>query len=130
MLEVSPAAPPFRGPPWVLEELKTTVERRNKSFGLKCKVIKRKALSLEVPADIILDMDSGHRDNIAHLQDLAEDEDFNAGHIPEVPDTVNMAGVLDGSERIEISHAGGEFRSLEEDLEEDTNDEYSKGKAR
>lgn len=31
---------------------------------------------------------------------------------------MNMGDILDGSARIEISHAGGEFVSLEEGIEE------------
>lgn len=77
-------------------------------------------------------MEAEQRDNLQHFQTLAEDDDFDAGRISEGPDTVDMAGILDGSERIEISHEGGEFRSLEEDLEEHADDERenSKGKAR
>lgn len=67
-------------------------------------------------------MDGEHRAAFDHLQDLADDDDFDASH---PGNFVNMEGVLDGSERIEIRHAGGEFgpHSLEQDIEEDTDDE-------
>ncbi|KAJ6600447.1 hypothetical protein DFH09DRAFT_901486 [Mycena vulgaris] len=75
-------------------------------------------------------MEAGHREAFEQLQGLAEDDDFNAGHMPSAPNFVNMDGVLDGSERIEISHAGGEFSSLEQDIEEDTDDENVEAKAK
>lgn len=75
-------------------------------------------------------MEADHREAFNHLQDLAEDDDFDAGHIPDAPNTVSMDGVLDGSERIQLSHAGGEFGSLEQDIEEDTDDEGVQAKAK
>lgn len=70
-------------------------------------------------------MDPEHRDSFDRLQDLAANDDFDAGHMPDV---VSMDGVLNGSERINISHAGGEFGTLEEDIEEDTDGEEEKAK--
>jgi hypothetical protein len=65
------------------------------------------------------DMDPEHREGMERLQSLAANEDFHAGDMSEAPNMVNMGGVLDGSERIELS----EFGSLEQDLEEDSGDE-------
>ncbi|KAJ7708496.1 hypothetical protein B0H14DRAFT_3082218 [Mycena olivaceomarginata] len=67
-------------------------------------------------------MDVDGLEGLQHLQGLAEDEDFDPNN-SNTPNMVNMGGVLNGSERIELSHAGGELGSLEEDLEEDTDDE-------
>ncbi|KAJ7814778.1 hypothetical protein B0H14DRAFT_3476791 [Mycena olivaceomarginata] len=64
-------------------------------------------------------MEDGQRENLEHLQSLAEDDDFNPGELPDFPNVVNMADVLGGSERIELSHAGGELGSLEDGIEED-----------
>ncbi|KAJ7697754.1 hypothetical protein B0H14DRAFT_3529204 [Mycena olivaceomarginata] len=61
-------------------------------------------------------MDADSLEGLEHLQGLAEDEEFDRGN-SSTPNIVNMDGVLDGSERIELSHAGGEFGTLEEDLE-------------
>ncbi|KAJ7512593.1 hypothetical protein B0H11DRAFT_1699088 [Mycena galericulata] len=74
-------------------------------------------------------MEAGQREEFEQLQALAEDDDFDPGHMPNAPNFVNMDGVLDGSERIEISHAGGEFSSLEEDIVEGTGDNAAKAKA-
>ncbi|KAJ7445131.1 hypothetical protein B0H11DRAFT_1746932 [Mycena galericulata] len=74
-------------------------------------------------------MEAGQRKAFEQLQALAEDDDFDPGHMPSAPNFVNMDGVLDGSERIEISHAGGEFSSLEEDIVEGTGDGEAKAKA-
>ncbi|KAJ6600993.1 hypothetical protein DFH09DRAFT_1243004 [Mycena vulgaris] len=68
-------------------------------------------------------MEPDHHKGFDHLQGLAEDDDFDAGHLPDAANTVSMDGVLDGSERLKLSHAGGEFGSLEADIEEDTKDE-------
>jgi hypothetical protein len=76
------------------------------------------------------DMDPEHREGMERLQSLAADEDFHAGDMSEAPSMVNMGGILDGSERIELSHAGGEFGSLEQDLEEDSGDDNPPAKAR
>jgi hypothetical protein len=64
-------------------------------------------------------MEDGHRENLEHLQALADDDDFHAGDAPRFPNIVTMSGVLAGSERIELSHAGGEFSSLEQGIEDD-----------
>ncbi|KAJ7238535.1 hypothetical protein B0H12DRAFT_1075290 [Mycena haematopus] len=64
-------------------------------------------------------MDAEHREGLERLQSLAEDDDFCAGDMPEAPNMVNMEDILDGSARIELSHAGGEFVSLEQGIEED-----------
>ncbi|KAJ7799715.1 hypothetical protein B0H14DRAFT_3491386 [Mycena olivaceomarginata] len=74
-------------------------------------------------------MDVDGLEGLQHLQGLAEDEDFDPNN-SNTPNMVNMGGVLNGSERIELSHAGGELGSLEEDLEEDTDDESSEAKTR
>ncbi|KAJ7484572.1 hypothetical protein FB451DRAFT_1436491 [Mycena latifolia] len=63
-------------------------------------------------------MEAEHRETLEHLQGLAEDDDFDVNNIPAGPTLVNMDGVLDGSERIELSHAGGEFGAWEDDIEE------------
>jgi hypothetical protein len=68
-------------------------------------------------------MEGGQRQHLERLQALAEDDDFHAGDPPEFPNTVDIASVLAGSERIELSHAGGEMGSLEEGIEEDWVDE-------
>lgn len=76
-----------------------------------------------------VDMDVDSLEGLQHLQGLVEDEDFDPNN-SNTPNMVNMGGVLNGSERIELSHAGGELGSLEEDLEEDTDDESSEAKTR
>jgi hypothetical protein len=63
-------------------------------------------------------METGQRDAVMNLQGLAEDNDFDAGG-----SHVNMEAVLEGSERIEISHAGGEMGSWEDDIEEGSDEE-------
>ncbi|KAJ7787485.1 hypothetical protein B0H14DRAFT_3095373 [Mycena olivaceomarginata] len=75
-------------------------------------------------------MEDGQRENLEHLQSLAEDDDFNPGELPDFPNVVNMADVLGGSERIELSHAGGELGSLEDGIEEDWVDEDTRTKYR
>ncbi|KAJ7462181.1 hypothetical protein B0H11DRAFT_1735562 [Mycena galericulata] len=75
-------------------------------------------------------MEPGHREAFTQLQDLAEDDNFDAGHAPGAPNFVSMEGVLEGSEHIELSHAGGEFNPLEQDIEEDTDDEGVGAKAK
>lgn len=72
-------------------------------------------------------MDAEHRDNFDRLQDLAADDNFNPGNHP-ASNTISMDGVLDGSERIELSHAGGEFGSLEQDIEEDAEEDEEKAR--
>ncbi|KAJ7432685.1 hypothetical protein FB451DRAFT_1196858 [Mycena latifolia] len=64
------------------------------------------------------DMEEEHRETLEHLQGLAEDDDFDPNNIPAAPTLVNMDRVLDGSERIELSHVGGEFGAWEDDIEE------------
>jgi hypothetical protein len=63
-------------------------------------------------------METAQRDAVMNLQGLAEDDDFDAGG-----SHVNMEGVLEGSERIEISHTGGEMGSWEDDIEEGSDEE-------
>ncbi|KAJ7334625.1 hypothetical protein DFH08DRAFT_813699 [Mycena albidolilacea] len=75
-------------------------------------------------------MEVEHREGLERLQTLGEDDDFDPGHLPDAPNMVNMGDILDGSARIEISHAGGEFGSLEEDIEEDSGDDNAEAKAR
>jgi hypothetical protein len=74
---------------------------------------------------IHLDMETGQRDAVTNLQGLAEDADFNAGATH-----FDMEGVLDGSEHIDISHAGGEMGSWEDDIEEGSNEEGPEVKKR
>lgn len=57
-------------------------------------------------------MDAGERATLAYIQNLASEESED---LP--PPVLSLNDVLDGSERLDISHAGGEFASLEEDLE-------------
>jgi hypothetical protein len=64
-------------------------------------------------------MDDGDREELSHLQSLADDDDFHAGDAPNFPDMVNIDGFLTGAERADLSHAGGELGSLEQDIEED-----------
>ncbi|KAJ7455142.1 hypothetical protein FB451DRAFT_1184469 [Mycena latifolia] len=75
-------------------------------------------------------MDAEHQEGFERLQDLAADENFRAGDVPETPNMVNMGDILDGSARIEISHAGGEFASLEQEVEDASGDEDAGSKAR
>ncbi|KAJ6603535.1 hypothetical protein DFH09DRAFT_1242787 [Mycena vulgaris] len=75
-------------------------------------------------------MDAGHREGFDQLQSLAAGNDFHAGDVLEAPNMVSMADVLDGSAWIEISHAGGEFASLEQDVEENSGGEGAGTKAR
>ncbi|KAJ7821992.1 hypothetical protein B0H14DRAFT_3471049 [Mycena olivaceomarginata] len=74
-------------------------------------------------------MDADGLQGLEHLQGLADDDDFDPTNL-NTPNFVNMEGVLNGSEQIELSHAGGELGSLEEDLEEDTDDESAGAKTR
>ncbi|KAF8137980.1 hypothetical protein K438DRAFT_1996564 [Mycena galopus ATCC 62051] len=64
-------------------------------------------------------MEDDSRADLDHLQSLAEDDDFHAGDLPHFPDFVDVGDILTGAERAEFSHAGGEFASLEEEIEED-----------
>ncbi|KAJ7429411.1 hypothetical protein B0H11DRAFT_2409247 [Mycena galericulata] len=73
-------------------------------------------------------MEPSDREAFDQLQALAEDDDFDPDHPPGAPNVVSMEGVLDGSERIELSHAGGEFSGLEQGIEEDTEDEGDEAK--
>ncbi|KAJ6493862.1 hypothetical protein DFH09DRAFT_1104322 [Mycena vulgaris] len=54
-------------------------------------------------------MDAEHQEGFDRLQNLATDDDFHAGDVPEAP---NM-----------ISHASSEFTSLEQDIEDDSGNE-------
>ncbi|KAJ7075097.1 hypothetical protein B0H15DRAFT_956756 [Mycena belliarum] len=75
-------------------------------------------------------MAPGHMEGLVHLQSLAEDDNFHGGENGEAPNMVNMEGVLEGSERVELSHAGGELGSLEQDLEEDSGNDDPSRRAR
>ncbi|KAJ7147203.1 hypothetical protein C8R43DRAFT_953380 [Mycena crocata] len=66
-------------------------------------------------------MDPEKRESLQHLRDLADDDDFDAGNIPNAPDMVNMDDILDGTTQVEMSHA-------EEDSGDD-NDEVRAKKA-
>ncbi|KAJ7259116.1 hypothetical protein B0H12DRAFT_1070048 [Mycena haematopus] len=75
-------------------------------------------------------MDAEHREGLERLQSLAEDDNFCAGDMPEAPNMVNMEDILDGSARIELSHAGGEFVSLEQGIEEDIWEDEDDGRTK
>ncbi|KAJ7802572.1 hypothetical protein B0H14DRAFT_3488346 [Mycena olivaceomarginata] len=64
-------------------------------------------------------MEDGAREELQHLQSLAEDDDFHAGDAPDFPNMMNMDDILTGAEQADLSHAGGELGSLEDDIEED-----------
>jgi hypothetical protein len=74
-------------------------------------------------------MDADGLQGLEHLQGLADDDDFDPTNL-NTPNFVNMESMLNGSEQIELSYAGGELGSLEEDLEEDTDDESAGAKTR
>ncbi|KAJ7742389.1 hypothetical protein B0H14DRAFT_2637652 [Mycena olivaceomarginata] len=74
-------------------------------------------------------MDADGLQGLKHLQGLADDDDFDPSNL-NTANFVTMEGVLNGSEQIELSHAGGELGSLEEDLEVDTDDESAGAKTR
>ncbi|KAJ7814401.1 hypothetical protein B0H14DRAFT_3477070 [Mycena olivaceomarginata] len=76
------------------------------------------------------DMQAEELEGLDHLQSLAEDENFHAGDLPPDVNMINMEDVLDGSERIELSHGGGEFLSLEQDLEANSGDDDDEKKKR
>ncbi|KAJ7099644.1 hypothetical protein C8R43DRAFT_1141454 [Mycena crocata] len=69
-------------------------------------------------------------EQLAHLRAVAADDDFDAGNMPERPGVVNMADVLTGRTRIDLSHAGGEMGNLEQDIEEDSGDDDEEKKKR
>jgi hypothetical protein len=54
-------------------------------------------------------MDSVERADLVHVQNLAGDEDDD-----DPPASMYARNVLDGSERVDISNAGGDFLFLEE----------------
>ncbi|KAF8128329.1 hypothetical protein K438DRAFT_2000344 [Mycena galopus ATCC 62051] len=64
-------------------------------------------------------MEEGHRQDLEHLQSLAEDDDFHTGDAPSLPNLVNVDDILMGAEQADLSHARGEMGSLEEDIEQD-----------
>jgi hypothetical protein len=64
-------------------------------------------------------MDDENREELSHLQTLADDDDFHAGDAPNFPEMINVDDFLTGAEQVDLSHAGGELGSLEEDIEED-----------
>ncbi|KAJ7857422.1 hypothetical protein B0H14DRAFT_3085219 [Mycena olivaceomarginata] len=68
-------------------------------------------------------MEDDTRADLDHLQSLAEDDDFHAGDVANFPEMVDVGDILTGTQRAELSHAGGEFSSLEEGIEEDWVDE-------
>ncbi|KAJ7807677.1 hypothetical protein B0H14DRAFT_2609473 [Mycena olivaceomarginata] len=70
-------------------------------------------------------METGQCDAVMNLQGLAEDPDFDAGATH-----FDMEGVLDGSECIDISHAGGEMGSWEDNIEEGSDEEGPEVKRR
>ncbi|KAJ7788156.1 hypothetical protein B0H14DRAFT_3504535 [Mycena olivaceomarginata] len=64
-------------------------------------------------------MDDENREELSHLQSLADDDDFHAGDAPNFPTMVNINDFLTRAEQADLSHAGGELGSLEQDIEED-----------
>jgi hypothetical protein len=64
-------------------------------------------------------MEDRAREELQHLQSLAEDDDFHAGDAPDFPNMMNVDDILTGTEQADLSHAGGELGSLEDDIEED-----------
>ncbi|KAJ7109537.1 hypothetical protein C8R43DRAFT_1091755 [Mycena crocata] len=55
-------------------------------------------------------MDGEKREALERLQSMAEDDNFHSGGWQEAPNLVSIAGILASSERIELSHAGGDCR--------------------
>jgi hypothetical protein len=78
----------------------------------------------------MIDMQVEELEGLDHLQLLAEEDNFHAGDLPPDVNMINMGDVLDGSECIELSHGGGEFSSLEQDLEADSGDDDDEKKKR
>jgi hypothetical protein len=79
----------------------------------------------------MIDMQAEELAGLDRLQSLAEDENFHVGDLPLDVNMINMENVLDGSERIDLSHGGGEFSSsLEQDLEADSGDDDDEKKKR
>ncbi|KAJ6495473.1 hypothetical protein C8R45DRAFT_1095109 [Mycena sanguinolenta] len=70
------------------------------------------------------------REGLDRLQSLMADNDFHAGDSLHDINMVNLKEVLDGSERIELSHGGGEFSSLGQDIEADLGEEDDEKQAR
>jgi hypothetical protein len=64
-------------------------------------------------------MEDGAREELQHLQSLARDDDFHMGNAPDFPNMMNVDDILTGAEQVDLSHAGGELGSLEDDIEED-----------
>ncbi|KAJ7309178.1 hypothetical protein DFH08DRAFT_823603 [Mycena albidolilacea] len=64
-------------------------------------------------------MEDGAREELQHLQSLAEDDDFHVGDAPDFPNMMNVDDILTGAEQADLSHTGGELGSLEDDIEED-----------
>ncbi|KAJ7472491.1 hypothetical protein FB451DRAFT_1339449 [Mycena latifolia] len=75
-------------------------------------------------------MNAEHHEGFDRLQSLAADDNFHAGDVPDALNMVSMADILDGSARIEISHAGGEFALLEQDVEDNSGDEGARAQAK
>ncbi|KAJ7148713.1 hypothetical protein C8R43DRAFT_1128944 [Mycena crocata] len=67
-------------------------------------------------------MDGDKREALERLQDMADDDDFDAGAVPDLPDIISLNNILDGSEQINISHAGGEMDSLRQGIAEEPRD--------
>ncbi|KAF7288901.1 hypothetical protein MIND_01406100 [Mycena indigotica] len=61
-------------------------------------------------------MSSQALDNLAALQNLANDDEFDATDLLACENIMSLGGVLDGTQMAVISHAGGEFDMLEESL--------------
>ncbi|KAJ6474077.1 hypothetical protein DFH09DRAFT_1343351 [Mycena vulgaris] len=74
-------------------------------------------------------MDTEDREGFDNLQTLGANENFCAGDTPPAAaNMVSMADILDGSARIELSHAGGEFAALAQGIVEDSGDERAEPK--
>ncbi|KAF7291212.1 hypothetical protein MIND_01264600 [Mycena indigotica] len=63
-------------------------------------------------------MDSGSLDTLRTLQNLANDDEFDASDLVSQENITSIADVLDGTRRAEISHAGGDFEDVEGLLEQ------------
>ncbi|KAF8143148.1 hypothetical protein K438DRAFT_1876673 [Mycena galopus ATCC 62051] len=66
-------------------------------------------------------MDSESKRTFIRLQNLAADNEWeDVGGYSEASSSVGIDGIMDGSEQIELSHAGGELlQSIEDDLEQE-----------
>jgi hypothetical protein len=65
------------------------------------------------------DMTHEQRQNLQILQNLADDDDFDASNLLARADIITLGDVLDGTEPLPLSHAGGELGvELDPEIEE------------